>query len=178
MVRAELDKSLVATASRVRLLGDDLRAGRISLEGWRLEMRTEIKNVHLRSAALARGGWSQMGPVDFGRAGQIIREEYQHLNQWVEEIKTGLPLDGRLNTRSSLYAQAGRATFHQVQAEEMMKRGMDLVRSVLHPTADHCAECVAERDKGLQEIGQISIPGTRTCGRNCRCTLVFERSAA
>jgi hypothetical protein len=176
-VRAELDKSLVESANRAKALGAELRSGRMSLVAWRLEMRAIVKDVNLRSAALGKGGWNQMAAADFGRVGQIVRTEYQHLEQWVEEIKTGLPLDGRLNTRSQLYAQAGRATFHKVQAEEMAARGIDLEKSILHP-ADHCDECVAEAAAGFRPLGEMIPIGERTCGRNCRCTVVYERAAA
>lgn len=176
-VRVELDKSLVATSQRMRLLGDDLRAGRISLDRWRLEMRQGIKEVHLRSAALARGGWNQMDAAAFGRTGQIIRREYGFLEQWVTDIKTGLPLDGRLTTRSQLYVNAGRGTFHQVQAEEMVKRGMELERSVRHP-AESCQQCVDEEASGFRPVGVMVPIGDRTCGRNCRCSVVYQRREA
>ena len=176
-VRAEMDRSLLKTAQRTQRLGDDLRAGRISLDVWRVEMKSAIKDAHLRSAALAKGGWDRMTPSDFGRVGQLVRDEYRALEQWTEEIKTGLPLDGRLRTRGQLYAQAGRATFHQVQAVEMARRGMELERSVLSP-ADHCGQCVSEDRRGWRPIGQMIPIGERTCGRSCRCTVEFKREAA
>lgn len=175
-VRAELDRSLLKTAQRTKMLGDDLRAGRMSLEAWRFEMRAAIKDANLRGAALAKGGWERMTQEDFGRVGQLIREEYKALEQWVEEIKTGLPLDGRLRTRGQLYVQAGRATYHKVQEVEMARRGMEQERSVLHP-ADHCDECVAEADVGWRPVGEMIPIGSRTCGRNCRCTVEYKRAA-
>ena len=176
-VRAELDRSLLQTAQRTQRLGDDLRAGRISLDVWRVEMKSAIKDAHLRSAALAKGGWDRMTPSDLGRVGQLVRDEYRALEQWTEEIKTGLPLDGRLRTRGQLYAQAGRATFHQVQAVEMTRAGLDLARSV-KSAADHCQECIDEEDAGWRPVSAIIPIGERTCGRNCKCRLEFKRDAA
>lgn len=177
VVRAELDKSLAVTAQRTRALAEDLRAGRISLDGFRTELRAVIKDTQLRSAALARGGWAQMDATAFGRTGQIIRSEYGYLEGWIAEIQAGAPLDGRLNARASLYAQAGRGTFHLVQAEEMVKQGTDLEANVLHP-AEHCAECLAQTDMGWVEIGTLVPVGSRECMRNCRCTISYKRSAA
>jgi hypothetical protein len=177
VVRAELDKSLVATANRVRALGDDLRAGRVSLDAWRQAMKDEIKAAHLRSAALARGGWSQMDQAAFGRTGQIIRTEYHHLEAWTQQIKSGWVLDGRLSSRGQLYTAAARGTFHQVQREEMIKRGNDLERSLLHP-AEHCPECLAQAALGWVPLGTLVPIGSRQCLRNCKCTISFSRSAA
>jgi hypothetical protein len=175
-VRAELDKSLVASANRAKALGAELRSGRMSLVAWRLEMRAIVKDVNLRSAALAKGGWNQMGHADFGAVGAIVKKEYQFLEQWTEEIKGGLPLDGRLNTRSALYAAAGRTTFHQVQSEEMDKLGFTEESNQLHP-ADHCNgpdSCQEQTDRGWVAIRTLLIPGTRICGRNCRCSLAYR----
>jgi hypothetical protein len=176
-VRSELDKSLLATGRRVKSLGDDLRAGRISLDAWRVEMKQSVKDTHLRASALARGGWDQMTPTDFGRAGQRIKQEYGFLEKWVGEIRAGAPLDGRLGSRGQLYAAAARSTFHQVQAEEMLKRGMDLEKSVLHP-AEHCQVCVDEAAAGFRPIGEMIPIGERTCGRNCKCSVVYQRTEA
>lgn len=177
VVRAELDRSLMASQQRIRMLGDDLRSGRISLEGWRVQFKAEIKNAHLRGAALAKGGWERMGPADFGRVGQIVRGEYAHLEAWVGAIRDGAPLDGRLTTRGNLYAQAGRGTFHKVQEQEMLQRGVQLERSILHP-ADHCDQCIAEAAAGFRPIGQMVPIGERTCGRSCRCSIQYQREAA
>jgi predicted ABC-type ATPase len=54
---------------------------------------------------------------------------------------------------------------------------MDLEKSVLHP-AEHCQQCITESDAGFRPIGEMVPIGSRTCGRNCRCTVVYQRSNA
>lgn len=177
VVRAELDKALRISQNRMRALGDDLRAGRVSLDAWRLGMKAEIKSAHLMSSALARGGWDQLDPASFGRVGQIIRTEYQHLESWVSQIKSGWVLDGRLAARSALYVKDARETFHQAQREEMLKRGVDLELNVLS-AVESCAQCIAEAAKGWVPVGTLSAPGSRTCLGNCRCHISFRKSEA
>jgi hypothetical protein len=176
-VRAAIDRDLQHLNTTAARLAGDLRSGRISLESWRVEMKRIIKHTHMGEAAIAKGGRAQMMPVDYGRVGQIVREEYRHLEGWVNEIKAGAPLDGRLQNRAKLYTQAGRATFHKVERLEMRDHGAEFERSVLHP-ADHCGQCVAEADAGFRPIGVMVPIGERECGRNCRCTVVYQRSAA
>jgi hypothetical protein len=122
-------------------LAEQLRTNQISLDAWLLEMRTLVKDVHLYSAAAAKGGWAQMAQADYGRVGQIVRKQYDYLDVFANDIANGLPLDGRFLRRVALYGEAGRATYHDVEALEMDVRGMDEERNVLHP-ADHCGDCV------------------------------------
>lgn len=176
-VRAAIDRDLVGLTRETERLAGDLRAGRLSLEAWRRDMRTLIKQSHLTMATLAQGGRAAMTPEAYGRVGGIVARENQFLEQWVEEIKAGWTLDGRLTSRSALYVNAARGTFHGVQSAEMLRRGVTLERSVTHP-AEHCAECLAEAAAGFRPIGVMIPIGSRVCGRNCRCTVVFQRDAA
>jgi len=174
-VRREVDTSLANVVRLTDTLADDLRAGRISLNQWREEMRAVIKAAQMGPSAIAAGGYDQMTQADFGRVGQRIRREYQYLEQWVEQIKGGLPIDNRMESRSRQYLRSGRTTFLALESQDMADRGF-LARSVLRP-AEHCAACIAEADKGLVPVDQIVPPGQRTCLSNCRCFLVYERAA-
>jgi hypothetical protein len=174
-IRAALDRDLARLNLDVAKLGDDLRAGRISLDQWRQQFRDIIKHVHLGSAAIATGGRAQMTDADLGRVGQIVRIHYQALEGWVQEINAGWVLDGRLASRSRLYVQAGRTTFHAVERDGMATRGFDEERSVLHD-AEHCAECVLEAAKGFQPIGQMIPVGSRQCLSNDKCSVEYRNS--
>lgn len=176
-IRAALDGDLARITWETAKIGADLRAGRISLESWRMMMRTLIKQTHLTAATIASGGRASMTPEAYGRVGAAVRQEYAFLEQWVGEITGGWTLDGRLVSRAALYVQAARNTFHETQSAEMLKRGMTLERSVLHP-AEHCAQCLVEAAAGFRPIGQMVPIGERTCGRNCKCTVVYSTEAA
>jgi hypothetical protein len=55
-VRRAVDQTLRSIGQETRRMADDLRAGRISLDRFRLEMRARTREVHILSAAAARGG--------------------------------------------------------------------------------------------------------------------------
>jgi hypothetical protein len=116
---------------RVRALAESLRTGQITLEEWELAMRALSKEVHLYSAAAARGGWAQLSPDDTGRVGRIVRDEYRWIRNFRTEIEDGLPLDGRFAVRTELYAQAGRETFHKVERQVQLEQGQHA--RALHP---------------------------------------------
>jgi hypothetical protein len=173
-VRRALDGALSANADRMRGLADALRERRISLAEWQTQMMREIKNVHLWGAAASRGGWAQMTPADYGRAGQRIREQYAFLRARAEAIATGAQaLDGSLNARAAMYAHAGRATYHATETREMELRGMTEQRSE-RDAADSCEDCIEAEALGWQPIGTITPIGERICRAHCRCLFVFR----
>lgn len=172
-IRAVIDGALARESASARTLALALRNGDISLESWRLQMRTMIKNVHLYNAAAAKGGWAQLTQADYGRVGQIVRSEYGFLEQLARGISNEtIPLDGSFVARAQMYAQAGRETYHQTQRASMKSAGFRFELNVLH-AAEHCGLCLSETARGWVPIGELIPIGQRTCLRNDRCSLSF-----
>lgn len=174
-VRRALEQSLANLVRRTDALADDLRAGRISLNTWREEMRLTIKQTQMAAAEVANGGRAQMTQADYGRVGQQVRRQYEYLENWVREIQNGSPIDGRIEGRARQYLRAARSSFLALEGERMNERGY-FARNVLSP-AEHCAECLAETAKGLVPISHLTLPGHRTCRGNCKCFLLYEKVA-
>jgi len=172
-VREALDAALDKAERRLVSLGDQLRSRSISIAQWQAQMAAELKYIHTTSASLAKGGWAQMSPADYGRVGFRLREQYAYLNRFAAEIAGGLPLDGRFLQRVKLYAQSGRLTYHMVLRAERVLRGETEEKNVLG-VADHCPECVDTSAKGWQPIGTLPLIGTRQCRSNCRCHLEYR----
>ena len=168
-VRRELDRYLDAD-DPARALADALRSRSISLADWELAMRRHVKNVHLNAIALERGGWANMRPSDYGRAGQIIRQQYAYLKNFAADIASGRQrLDGTFPRRAQLYTQAARTSFYQSKHANRAA-GIDMVRSIRH-ARDSCSECVALDGKWFR-LGDpaYKLPGQRICLSNCRCS--------
>jgi hypothetical protein len=175
-VRNELDQTLRNVATHVDELGRELLAGSRSLESWQQEMRDAVKSTHLLSGALAKGGWAQLTPADYGRIGNRIRREYDFLNGFATEVALGVqPLNGRLLVRARLYAQSARSTYERVRQAEMIAAGFDEERNILGP-ADHCTDCLFMSVIGWQPVGTLIPIGERQCGPNCRCRVAYRRS--
>ena len=67
-----------------------------------------------------------MSQADYGRAGQRIREQYDYINRFAQQVASGeQKLDGTLTRRAQMYAEAGRNTYEATVWAEMKKRGRD-----------------------------------------------------
>lgn len=175
-VRRELDSYVDQSDNAARGLAGMIRRREVSLADWELAMRREIKRTHLTAIALERGGWSNMRPQDYGRAGQIIRREYGYLGNFANQIADGTQrLDGTLDRRAQLYTQAGRTTYYESK-QSNLQLGVDMVRSIRH-ARDSCADCVGF-DRVWYRVGDPAyrLPGNRICTRNCRCSEEYGRS--
>ena len=172
-VRREIDIYLDTSDSTVRVLSELLRNRNISLADWELAMRREIKRTHLNAIAMQRGGWANMRPSDYGRAGQIIRGQYAYLRNFANQIADGTQrLDGTFIRRAEMYTQAGRNSFYQ-SAHANMKAGVTHVMSNRH-ARDSCIDCI-ELDGRWFVIGdpRYRLPGNRQCRVNCRCSETY-----
>lgn len=175
-VRHSLDGALDTAQRRMIATAEDFRAGRITLEAWRAQMAVDLKEIHLYSAAIAKGGWDQMTPADFGRVGRILRDQYEYLNNFTMEIVAEIQaLDGRFLSRVKLYAQSGRVTYHATDRSVQGDAGMTEMRNVLHP-AEHCGDCLDMTALDwipLDDPDYLPIGG-RQCLSNDRCTEEFR----
>lgn len=172
-VRSYLDEVLDRHERKIMSLSSALREGSINVQQWQAGMKDALKDLHLVSGALARGGWAQMSQADYGRVGSQLRFQYERLAKFAQQIERGLPFDGRFIRRTQLYAQSGRVSYTAALRQEMALRGYTEEQSVL-AAADHCSECVAEADKGWVKIGTLINIGERICKSNCRCHLEFR----
>jgi hypothetical protein len=86
-IRAALDAALDTAERRIVGLGEELRSGRMPLGQWRDRMATELKDLHLYSAASARGGWGQMSRADLSRVAREVESQYRSVRQPREAVR-------------------------------------------------------------------------------------------
>lgn len=172
-VRHALDDALDAAGKRMRAHGEALREGRISLAEWQTRMARDIKSVHLYSAAAAKGGWAQMTPADYGRAGQKIRAQYEFLRKRAAAVASGRTPLGSVPWISALYAQPARGTYHAAEAREMGLRGFTEERNV-RDARDSCPGCLAQTDRDWVPLGELVPVGQRDCKGSCRCLITYR----
>lgn len=173
-VREALDRALAAETRAMMARMVQLRAGQIDLDAWFVQMRQSIKLMHLWSASAANGGWIQLDATDYGRVGGIVRFHYTRLQRFAEQIAQGLPLDGRALARVRMYANAGRQTYHAIEAQVVRVAGFTQERNILHPTAEHCAQCAILAELGWVPLGTLPRIGTRTCLTACQCHIEYR----
>jgi hypothetical protein len=175
-VRSILDRTIVRYQREMRTQGQRLRDGEITLAEWQGIMLVLIRQSHLATIALQRGGFAQLDIDNFTDGSDLVAEELNFLRRFALQIATGVALlDGNILRRSGLYAQKIRATFHASEQEEMEDAGATLEHNVLSPV-DHCsggASCEGETNRGWVPLGSLVPIGYRTCQANCQCYIEY-----
>ena len=174
-VRGALDTFISASTNSMEVISKSLVNGELSLAQWQSQMMVLSKDVNLAGAALERGGWYQMDPSAFGRAGSKIKGEYGFLNDFAEQIASGKqPLNGTLPRRARLYGEQGRVTYYDFSRVSAIEDGFTEERSVLTP-GDTCEECAGEAAKDFVPIGTLQPIGKRECLSNCNCFMEYRK---
>ena len=164
------------TAGRdvARQLTTALKDGRIGLAEWQVGMARAVKNVNYAAVAAASGGAQNMTAVERGRAGAIIRKQYDYLRTFAKEIADGTqPLDGRALHRAEMYMDAAKGSFHEQKRAgfaDAHAGAVVMIRSHRHKR-DSCRSCIGLHGKWFRMGDPEYLPvGRRECNVNCGCT--------
>lgn len=171
-----LDIQINTAEQRLGNLVTALHEQRISPGVFQEQMRTELRRLHLQNAALGSGGFERLTSREYGRAGQMLREDYGRLTNLANDIVNGratLPqalnrVHGYVGTARNNFLHAERDANQQAAAE----RGVRMEERRRLGASEHCVDCVRYAALGWQPIGTLPVPGEGSvCSRNCRCSL-------
>lgn len=179
-----------------------MNEGRLSIPQWQNQMADTVKRVHVATKTVGLGGVDRVGLDDRARMTVDIDDQLRKLLEFSRGLTDlnsdrvtdeGVP-DYRITPkravdRAKLYAATARTAYEQSVHDSWI----DLVNSgvacemsnVLDPMADHCEPdekkgtpgCPEETARKWVPVGDMSIPGQRTCKMNCRCYLRYRRVA-
>ena len=163
-------------------LTESLVQGGLSLPDWQRLMKQELKLLHIQEAVLAKGGWAQMTPADWGRVGAATKAQYKYLAGFAEDIANGtfksgrVMSDGHILVRAGMYAQSGRATYWKETSAVQKLAGMTEERRLAVGDAGTCSPCTELAGKDWQPIGTLPAPGGSPCQglTHCRCEKEFR----
>lgn len=175
LVRKSLDRIAAASGQRMRVMGQQLGRGKVSLVDFHLAMRAEVKTAFINNVAAAKGGYAQMSQSDFGRVGNEVKKQYKFLDDFVNELYAGVTKTGTPGflARVQLYFNTARTFFYKFDREAQEEAGMIEERNMLHP-AEHCPECLAMSAMGWVPIGTLVPIGERECVGNDRCDVEYR----
>lgn len=175
-VRAGVDALVDHARARVQQAASDLRENRITPAEFQTVLHQTIRDTHIAAAMAAYGGRDAMTPERWGYVGSRIKEQYQYGRRFVSEIINGnQPMNGRLDVRAGMYAEAGRVTYEAVKAREGRRRGFAEERNVLH-AQESCRQCLELAGRGWVEAGTLPPVGSRLCLSRCRCQIERRRN--
>jgi hypothetical protein len=170
-VRRAVDQTLRSIGQETKRMADDLRAGRISLDRFRLEMRARSREVHILSAAAGRGGFNKMDAKAWGQVGGVIAEQDKFIDGFIADIQSGKQkMTASLSHRAAQYVEAGRTTHERAKRDVVTERGHTEERNILRD-AQHCSECPELTSRGWVPIGTLPLPGQRECHGGCVCEI-------
>ena len=97
-------------------LTDDLVNSRLTVQEWVFEMRKRIRNVNSAEYMLARGGRNAMFQTDLDALSEIIKEQYDFLQNFGEEVRAGNLSASQITARSELYMESSTRAHEQAKA--------------------------------------------------------------
>ena len=97
-------------------LTDDLINSRITVQEWVLEMRKRVRDVHAAQYMLARGGRNAMFQTDLDALSEIIKEQYDFLQKFGQEVRAGNLSASQIRSRSEMYMETATRSHEQAKA--------------------------------------------------------------
>lgn len=172
-----LDRTLPIAKQLAHLLVTD----QLKLQDWELLMREEIKSLYIQQYLLGKGGVENMTPADWGSIGGMLRVQYQYLNAFAHDIKSGNLTEAQIAYRAQLYFNSARQAFSKAYA-----RARDWDELPAHP-GDGTTICLTNCRCHWEKVGSktyrwvldfeaehCTSPGTDRYGRPTGC---LERGA-
>lgn len=175
-VGALLDGRIAKLSENLRRYTRMLADGNITIDQWQDSVRQAIKTAHIQATVLGHGGRDGLGAAEYGRMGQRLRTEYAYLQGFARDL-----LDGRVSAamalaRVQLYAESVRGSYWEGATIRQERQGYALMRRILDPMAQHCADCLAYAARGVVPIGSLPMPGQRCeCRARCKCSVRYLR---
>ena len=75
------------------------------------EMRSKLKNAYISEYVLGRGGVSQMTQSDWGRIGNMLRNQYGYLRSYLDDLESGKETRGTATNRARNFLGSARQSF-------------------------------------------------------------------
>jgi len=97
-------------------LTDNLIHSRITVQEWVHEMRKRIRDVNNAQYMLARGGRNAMFQTDLDALSEIIKDQFDYLQQFGEEVRAGRLSASQIKARSELYMESSTRAHEQAKA--------------------------------------------------------------
>ncbi|MDJ0723753.1 MAG: hypothetical protein QNJ38_01415 [Prochloraceae cyanobacterium] len=142
---------------------------------WERSIQAQLKQSHLKLAALGAGGKNGITPRHRGQLGAALRQEYNLLFDFRKDIQAGKLSEKQILNRARFYSRSVSQSYYRSQQLSRAMGGATLAKRELDPTAKHCPECPKYVTNGFVPIEQVVPTGTRcSCRGNCKCRVIYR----
>jgi len=127
-------------------LTDSLLLGNETFIAFQIELQRQTKDLLISAYMAGRGGqWNEVGPVEWGRLGAVIKRQYNFIRGFASDIQTKVPP----MSRAQILQRIG---YYSAAATEAFERGV-----------------AAQIGMNASILPAVPGDGTSICRTNCRC---------
>lgn len=167
-------RTIEQTQKDVNTIADLFVSQKISLSTWESQTAVALKQMHIQSYMLGRGGQKMMSQRDYGIVGDKLKQEYRYLDQFAQDIKAGMS-EAQFRARLRMYLNNARSSYQLAKREGHEKAGFKWERRKL-AVAENCDPCINYAELGWQPIKTLPGIGDRCdCRANCKCRFEFSK---
>lgn len=93
-----------------------LTRGDWTVRRWELEIRDRLKTIFTGEYLLGRGGKQAMTQADYGRIGNMLKDQYQFLRGFALDVQAGLLTEAQIAARTQMYHESSVQAFERAKA--------------------------------------------------------------
>ena len=174
---SEVEAIIAETQARLHELADLAATGDISTADFVLQMRQEIKNAYVEEYLLATGE-KEMSSSDWGLLGSLVKDQYNYLGGFADDVQTGHLSADQITARMDMYIYSSRSAYEAALQGIAFGEGADEEHWVCAEDERSCADCANYDSQGWVPLGDLPNPGDgeSQCLTNCRCHKEYRKS--
>ena len=171
-----LDGQITSAENRIGALTTSFVEGQLAPAMYQVQMRDELRRLHIQNASLGAGGLDKPSQREYGRMGAMLRDDYRRITNLITDVQAGKATLPQALNRVQGYIGSARVNFYAAErdaaAEGARQRGVSLEERRRLGVAEHCGDCVSFAALGWQPLGVLYPPGVgSSCTSHCRCLL-------
>lgn len=170
-----LEVEVTALQNKLGQHGLNLADGRIDISTFQRLMAQDIKDSHIRMAAMGAGGNTRLTKRAYASIGGRLKDEYvNYLYKFGQDLADPSNNYSKqyIIWRSKLYARSPKQSFHAIRHITLQQDGDFEGLRYLDESAKHCAQCPGYVTTGYVDLSRIVPVGTRCdCRGNCKCKI-------
>lgn len=148
--------------------------GNLSLQRFQVLYRQGLKDAYVVNLQLARGGARNVTFSDYGRLGNMLKQEYRYFDNFVREIAQGRFSRKYIIARMRMYGRGVGRAWELGKFFTAVETGKAEMRRITK-SVERCDDCLGYEAMGWQPIGSLPMPGVGSvCQTNCQCETEYR----
>ena len=142
------DAFIAQSKVRTNALAAQIANGDITLQQWQMGMREVIKDTYINEYMLGAGGRNAMTQSDWGRVGQMVREQYEYVDRFARDIADGRYTEAGIAARARMYPESASQAYERGNTES----------------------------RGMPQLPAYPGDGSTQCLSNCKCRWLIKET--